>query len=511
MQLKKYTLGELMEVTRGMSLSGEYYSAKGNLIRLTLGNFDYKNNCFKNDKSKDNLFFTGAVKPEFILSKGDIITPLTEQAVGLLGSTAKIPCSETYIQSQDVALIKCNEKLNPQFAFYLIPSKIVRNQLSAAAQQTKIRHTSPDKIKNCTVWIPEYSVQEKIGNVLSTLDEKIALNNRINTKLEAMAKRLYDYWFVQFEFPFDFAQGKPDADGTFGIARPPISQAGHTSTAAGQSRTYKTGGGKMVWNEQLKREIPEGWEVKRLGDLFTTNRGVSYSTKTITGDKGIPMINLASFSPDGSYKIDGIKLYTDDYPKDKVLKPYDLVMCNTQQTAIDFSKDIIGKAMLVPDIFSGDITSSHHVNTLKCSDNNLKFYLYRLFNTDYYHAYISHYASGTNIMGLDFAGVENYICEIPPTDILKKFSEIILNIEKKKSEIIRENKKLTVLRDRLLPLLMNGQVAVSDNSEQTKQNSGLDYEKKFNKWLQNQGLAARGYVDMKTLRAIFNAMDDDDK
>ena len=419
-----------MEVTRGMSLCGEYYATEGDLMRLTLGNFDYRNNCFKDDKSKDNLFFSGDVKDEFILHKDDIITPLTEQAIGLLGSTAKIPCDGKYIQSQDVGLIQCNDKLCPDYAFYLIPSKVVRTQLSAAAQQTKIRHTSPDKIKDCTVWIPDYAEQEKIGKLLSALDDKIALNRRMNAKLEQMAKRLYDHWFVQFDFPN--ADGKP----------------------------YKASGGKMEYNEVLKREIPAGWEVKKLGTLFTTNRGVSYSTKTITGDKGIPMINLASFSPDGSYKIDGIKIYTGEYTNEKVLKPFDLVMCNTQQTAIDFSKDIIGKALLVPDIFEGDITSSHHVNTLNVHDEKLKFYLYRLFNTDYFHAYISHFASGTNIMGLDFAGVENYTATIPSDEILSKFADFMLNIEKKKSEIIRENTKLIVLRDRLLPLLMNGQVDV---------------------------------------------------
>ncbi len=429
-KLKKYKLGELMEVTRGMSLSGDYYATEGSLMRLTLGNFDYRNNCFKNDKSKDNLYFTGDVKDEFILHKDDIITPLTEQAIGLLGSTAKIPCDGKYIQSQDVGLIRCNDKLCPDYAFYLIPSKVVRTQLSAAAQQTKIRHTSPDKIKNCTVWIPNYAEQEKIGKLLSSLDDKIALNRRMNAKLEQIAKRLYDHWFVQFDFPN--ADGKP----------------------------YKSPGGKMEYNEVLKREIPAGWEVKKLGTLFTTNRGVSYSTKTITGDKGIPMINLASFSPDGSYKIDGIKTYTGEYTNEKVLKPFDLVMCNTQQTAIDFSKDIIGKALLVPDIFEGDITSSHHVNTLNVHDEKLKFYLYRLFNTDYFHAYISHYATGTNIMGLDFAGVENYSAVIPSKEVLSKFADFTLNIEKKKSEIIRENKKLIALRDRLLPLLMNGQVEV---------------------------------------------------
>lgn len=428
--MKRYRLGELMEVTRGMSLSGEYYATKGELMRLTLGNFDYRNNCFKNDTSKSNLYFTGDVKDEFILNKGDIITPLTEQAIGLLGSTAKIPCGGKYIQSQDVALITCNEKLYPDFAFYLIPSRLVRKQLSAAAQQTKIRHTSPDKIKDCIVWIPEYAEQEKIGKLLSSLDDKIALNRRMNEKLETMAKRLYDRWFVQFDFP--------DADG----------------------RPYKTSGGKMAWSAALKREIPAGWEVKWLGDVLTTNRGVSYSTKTITGNKGIPMINLASFLPNGSYKVDGIKTYTGQYSADKVLKPFDLLMCNTQQTAIDFSKDIIGKSLLVPNIFDKDIISSHHVNTLKVQDENLKFYLNRLFNTDYFHAYISRYASGTNIMGLDFSGVTNFMTEIPPKKLLKKFADIALIVEKKKSEMIRENQKLTALRDRLLPLLMNGQVVV---------------------------------------------------
>ena len=288
-----------MEVTRGMSLSGEYYSTEGELMRLTLGNFDYHKNCFKEDKSKENLYFTGDVKEGFILNKDDIVTPLTEQAIGLLGSTAKIPCSGKYIQSQDVGLIKCNEKLNPDYAFYLIPSKLVRNQLSAAAQQTKIRHTSPDKIKGCTVWIPEYDKQEKIGKLLSSLDDKIALNNRINAKLEQMAKRLYDYWFVQFNFPITEEYAKS-----------------HPELVSGSP--YKSNGGKMVWNEELKREIPEGWEVKKLGDLFTTNRGVSYSTATITGDGGIPMINLASFSPDGTYKVSGLKLFTGEYTKEKV-------------------------------------------------------------------------------------------------------------------------------------------------------------------------------------------------
>ena len=185
MKLKKYKLGDLVQITRGASLGGEYYDTQGNYIRLTCGNFDYRNNCFKENKSKENIYYIGDFKEDFLLEKGDIITPLTEQAIGLLGSTARIPESGKYIQSQDVAKIDCNENLlDKNFAFYLISSTCVKKQLNAAAQQTKLRHTSPDQIKECTVWIPSLDVQKRIGRILTDIDKKIAINRQINDNLE---------------------------------------------------------------------------------------------------------------------------------------------------------------------------------------------------------------------------------------------------------------------------------------------------------------------------------------
>ena len=135
MVLHKHKLGELLDVKRGASLAGEYYATSGDYIRLTCGNFDYQNNSFKLNTSKDNLFYTGPVRKEFIMKKGDIITPLTEQAIGLLGSTAIIPEDDKYIQSQDVAKIICKENLlYPMFAYYLISSDIVKKQFYEAAE-----------------------------------------------------------------------------------------------------------------------------------------------------------------------------------------------------------------------------------------------------------------------------------------------------------------------------------------------------------------------------------------
>ena len=195
MELKKYKIGDLVQVTRGASLSGEFYATQGNYVRLTCGNFDYRNNCFKENQSKDNIYYTGGFKEEFLLEKGDIITPLTEQAIGLLGSTARIPESGKYIQSQDIAKIDCNESLlDKDFAFYLISSDCVKQQLSAAAQQTKIRHTSPDKIKECTVWIPSLDIQKRIGRILTDIDNKIAINRQINDNLEEQLRLITSHY-----------------------------------------------------------------------------------------------------------------------------------------------------------------------------------------------------------------------------------------------------------------------------------------------------------------------------
>lgn len=431
--MKKYKLSEIATV----EISGVDKKTKDNEIPVRLCNFtDVYHNWAITKEMTDSFMKASANQKEIntlSLRKGQVAFTKDSETRDDIGIPTYIADDfENVVLGYHTALITPDKsKLSGKYLNAFMNTRYIQKYFENNASGSGQRYTlSTETLNAIPVIAPDLQAQEKIGDVFSNIDKKIALNRRMNAKLEQMAKRLYDHWFVQFDFPN--ADGKP----------------------------YKSSGGKMEYNEVLKREIPAGWEVKKLGELFTTNRGVSYSTKTITGDIGIPMINLASFSPDGSYKIDGIKIYTGEYTEEKVLKPFDLVMCNTQQTAIDFSKDIIGKALLVPDIFEGNITSSHHVNTLKTQNEKLKFYLYRLFNTDYFHAYISHYASGTNIMGLDFAGVENYSAVIPSEEVLSKFADFTLNIEMKKSEIIRENKKIIALRDRLLPLLMNGQVNV---------------------------------------------------
>ena len=161
--LHRHTLGELLDVTRGMSLPGSNYATSGKLIRLTLGNFDYGGNGFKENTSKDNIYYSGKVPEAFILNVGDIITPLTEQTPGLLGTTARIPQSGKYIQSQDVALITCKpDKLDPLFCYYLVSSSIVKQQLALLDIDA---NQEENNIRNKDITITKKFEDNRIDNI----------------------------------------------------------------------------------------------------------------------------------------------------------------------------------------------------------------------------------------------------------------------------------------------------------------------------------------------------------
>ena len=422
MELKKYKLGELLDVKRGASLAGEYYATTGNYIRLTCGNFDYKNNSFKLNTSKDNLFYTGPVRKEFIMKKGDIITPLTEQAIGLLGSTAIIPEDDKYIQSQDVAKIICNEDLlYPMFAYYLISSETVKKQLSAAAQQTKIRHTSPDKIKDCVVWIPDLKEQKHIASILSDLDKKIALNRAINQNLEALAKQLYDYWFVQFDFPNE--EGKP----------------------------YKSSGGKMVWNKALKREIPEGYRNGTIGDLFDTQAGYAFKSSEWK-EYGHPVLTIKNIQEDGSVTISNasfIERYDCKFEK---------YSSRNGNMIFAMSGNTIGKIGIISSNIP-NVLINQRVLIIRTNINNIAFPYFIVTDKKTQNLVLQLGANSAqpNISEEEFRNIK--IC-IPAEAIMNKFNQMFKHSFE---EIINnriENDNLIQLRDELLPLLMNGQITI---------------------------------------------------
>ena len=295
-----------------------------------------------------------------------------------------------------------------------------KQQIKQSAELGTLKYLTGLRFK-----IPLKAYQDKIAAVLSVLDKKIELNNRFNAELEVMAKTLYDYWFVQFDFPD--ANGKP----------------------------YKTSGGKMVYNPTLKREIPEGWRDCQFGDHVTFKRGISYKSGDIQDD-GVPFINLNSFSLSGEFKLEGTKYYNGKFKPESKLAVGGLVIAITDVTR---SADIIGKAFVIPDIFDEMPLISCDVACVSSKTFGAA-YLEQLFNSESYHKYIKHYASGTLVLHLDLNGVKWFKTYQPPKKLLEKYDQHCNSLFKQRDIVLTENVYLETLRDWLLPMLMNGQVTV---------------------------------------------------
>lgn len=419
-QLKHTTLGELLNVRRGMSLPGENYATSGEYKRLTLANFDYNNHCFKEDKSKDNLYYTGKIRPDCLLKKGAIITPLTEQVSGLLGETARIPKDDIYIQSGDIGLVEpYPNKLEDTFAEYLVSSSVVKKQLDSCAQQTKIRHTSPNEIMACEVWIPEdLDVQYKIGKLLSNIDAKIALNKSICSDLEALAKEIYEYWFVQFDFPDE--NGKP----------------------------YKSSGGRMVWNKELSREIPEGWDVKSLGDIEPNIvTGKTPSTNDNSNYCGnIPFITIRDIR--GNMFIvktsQTLSHKGADTQKNKYIPQWSIcVSCIASVGLVGFATE--------------NSQTNQQINSIICKNEYNRYFLYFAILDFFENSYGAKIGNTfANMNKKEFTNIRLLYSE----SVTKMYSNVIVKCFQNILCLSEEKKQLTELRDFLLPLLMNGQISI---------------------------------------------------
>ena len=264
--------------------------------------------------------------------------------------------------------------------------------------------------------------QKKIASVLSALDDKIALNKKMNQKLEAMAKRLYDYWFVQYDFP---------------------DKNGHP---------YKTTGGPMTYNTTLKREIPAGWEVSSFTDFGFFKNGINYDKNEI-GDETVKIVNVRNISDSTTYfnidELDDITLKSDDIQK-FVATPKDILLARSGSP---------GATRLLPQtdkkiIYCGFIIRYQ----LNEQDLDKQLYLFHVLKG--YEQVTSTQSAGSILKNISQDTLNALMVVMPQSSVLDAFNKKIAPIYSMLRKNICELNKLTALRDKLLPLLMNGQVVV---------------------------------------------------
>lgn len=194
-------LGEALDVHHGWAFKGEFFSESGDLVVLTPGNFKEEGG-FKS-KSGAEKFYSGPFPEKFLLPQDAVVVAMTEQAQGLLGSSATIPEPNRYLHNQRIGLLEVTDPttLDLRFAYHLLNTPDVRRQIQATATGSKVRHTAPERIRDVVVALPSLPTQRVIAGVLDPIDDLIYNNRRRVEVLEEMAQAVYHEWFVKFRYP----------------------------------------------------------------------------------------------------------------------------------------------------------------------------------------------------------------------------------------------------------------------------------------------------------------------
>jgi type I restriction enzyme S subunit len=339
-------------------------------------------------------------------------------AAGTIGQVGMIPKNAKYdryvISNKQIRFRVDEEKADPEFIYYWLASPWIYKAILNRNTGSTVPLINLGIIKSLPISIPnKISDQKKIANIFSSIDKKIELNKKINTELEAMAKLIYDYWFVQFDFPD--ANGKP----------------------------YKSSGGKMVYNEELRREIPEVWEVTELDEIATCIMGHSPKGDTYNNSGvGMPLLNGPA-----DYKNGALFGRTYTTSPTRVCEKNDLVLCIRATIGnLVYSEDkyCLGRGVAA-------------VRPKKVMDSEL---IYFLILQEIQRFKIQ--ATGSIIKGITKDDLAKSKCFIPSKNIGLMFHNLINPMFDKLRKNKEETLSLIELRDWLLPMLMNGQVTIKD-------------------------------------------------
>ncbi|WP_347114482.1 restriction endonuclease subunit S [Streptococcus thermophilus] len=373
--------------------------------------------------SANNVKFDGLIREESIyrgdeelyklwmkeeVEKGDIL--LTSEAPS--GQAMIWDSDEKIILSQRLYALRVNKNLvDNSYLKYFIQSPLGQKSITRNNSGSTVSGISAKTFKNIKILIPDLENQQAISKFLLTIDQKIQVNNQINQELEAMAKTLYDYWFVQFDFPDQ--NGKP----------------------------YKSSGGKMVYNQELKREIPDGWGVEKLGDIANITMGQS-PKGTSYNEVGEGMLFFQG-STDFGWRFPVARQYTTE--PSRIAEEDDILLSVRAPVGtlnIADTRCCIGRGLAA-------INSKVGANS----------YIFNVMQ-DFKKLFDMMNSVGTTFGSITKDDLYSLQLVYPPNELLMKFDKSVNSFDREIKNRSRQNQELSQLRDWLLPMLMNGQVKV---------------------------------------------------
>ena len=411
MELKKYKLADIAKI----EISGVDKKTIEGEIPVRLCNFVdvYHNWAITKDKA-EHFMLASAKQAEIdkcSIAKGQVaITKDSETRDDIGIATYFADDFDNVVLGYHCALITPDPTIvDGKYLNAFMHTKYIQKYFENNASGSGQRYTlSNSTINTIPVLLPSLTEQHTIGKVLADIDRKIELNKQINDNLEAMAKQLYDYWFVQFDFPNE--EGKP----------------------------YKSSGGAIVWNEKLKREIPKGWSDCKLKDfinLFDSKR-VPLSSKDRGERQGIYPY----------YGATGIMDYVNDYIFDG-----DYILLAEDGSTSD------AKGFPIVQYIWGKNWVNNHAHIILPKNERYTMFTYQMLRS----IPAKQIETGSIQKKISQENLCGYKMVLPNSDLLEKYENVVSPLWEKRKRCIEEINTLTKLRDELLPLLMNGQATVN--------------------------------------------------
>lgn len=406
--MKKLKLKEVSEIYGGYAFKSKDFGVGENLVVKIK---DIKppiidvENADKVDVSKYSI----QKLEKFKVFPDDIVIAMTGATIGKVGRNKS---GRTVFLNQRVAKINPNFKEDLDFIYYCINNTVfleyVLNNVDSKSAQANISHFG---IGNFEINWYDRETRQKIAKVLTCLDDKIFINSQINQELEVMAKTLYDYWFVQFDFPDQ--NGKP----------------------------YKSSGGKMVYNSELKREIPEEWGVEKLEKIANITMGQS-PKGTSYNEVGEGMLFFQG-STDFGWRFPVARQYTTE--PSRIAEEDDILLSVRAPVGtlnIADTRCCIGRGLAAINSKVG--ANSYIFNVMQDFKK-----LFDMINS-----------VGTTFGSITKDDLYSLQLVYPPTELLMEFDQLVKSFDREIKNRSRQNQELTQLRDCLLPMLMNGQVII---------------------------------------------------